>query len=117
MGFCLVFNVVLNLILIPKYGLVGASITTVLTQFIALMFIVIGSSRLGYSVFTKVFMNIIVRAIISSALMGIFIICFYNLALWLLVILAVLVYFVALYLIGGIDEGDIKLVNIIIKRK
>jgi O-antigen/teichoic acid export membrane protein len=117
MGFCLVFNVVLNLILIPKYGIVGASITTVLTQFTALVLILIGSSRSGYSVFTKVFMSIIIRAIISSALMGVFIMCFYNLTLWLLVIFAVLVYFVTLYLIGGIDEGDIKLFNIVVRRK
>lgn len=116
MGICLGVNVVLNLILIPKYGLIGASITTALTQFIALLFIFIGSSRIGYNFFTKFFINIIVKTIISGVLMGVFIMYFYNLNLLILVPSAALLYFVALYAIKGIDENDINLISVLVKK-
>ena len=117
MGICLGVNVVLNLILIPKYSLIGASITAALTQLIALLLILIWSSRIGYSVFRKVFANIIAKVVISSASMGIFMIYFHNLTLWVLVPSAALLYFVVLYIIRGIDKKDINLVSMVVRKK
>jgi len=117
MGICLGVNVVLNLILIPKYSLIGASIITALTQLIALLFIFIWSSRIGYSVFRKVFANIIAKVVISSASMGIFIIYFHNLTLLALIPSAAFLYFIMLYIIGGIDKEDINLVTMVVRKK
>jgi len=116
-GICVGVNVVLNLILIPKYSLIGASIATVLTQFTGSLLIFIWSSKIGYSIFKKDFAGIGIKVLISSALMGIFIDYFRNLTLLALVPLAALLYFVVLYIIRGIDKEDVNLLRQAIKRK
>ncbi len=114
---CVGVNVVSNLILIPKYSLIGASIATVLTQFIGSLLIFIWSSKVGYSVFKKDFVSIIIKVLISSVLMGIFIMHFHKLTLLSLVPLATLLYFLVLYVIRGINKEDIKLFVRVTARK
>jgi len=116
-GICVGVNVVSNLILIPKYSLIGASIATVLTQFIGSLLIFIWSSKVGYSVFKKDFVSIMIRVLISSTLMGIFIMYFHNLTLLLLVPTAILLYFILLYIVRGVNKEDIKLFRRVIARK
>lgn len=114
---CIGVNVVSNLILIPKYSQTGASIATVLTQFIGSLLIFIWSSKVGYSVFKKDFASIMIRVLISSAFMGLFITYFYKFPLFVLVPLAVLVYFTALCIIRCLTREDIILIRIAFERK
>lgn len=115
-GICVGVNVVLNLILIPKYSLIGASVATVLTQFTGSLLIFIWSSKVGYSVFRKDFASIIIRVLISSALMGIFIIYLQDLTLLALVPLATILYFTTLYVIRGISREDHDLIKRVVER-
>ena len=110
-GICVVFNVILNLILIPKYSLIGASITTVLTQLIGSILIFIWSLRIGYSIPAKELASIMSRVLISSALMGIFIRYFYSSNLLVPILSSAILYFVILYIIRGINKEDINLVK------
>jgi len=110
-GIAVILNVGLNLILIPKYSLIGASITTVLTEFVTLILNFIWGSKIGYSIPKKEFANIMIKVFISNALMGIFIVYFQCFNLLLIVPLAALLYFGVLYLIRGIDKEDINLVR------
>lgn len=116
-GICIGVNVVSNLILIPKYSLIGASIATVLTQFIGSLLIFIWSSKVGYSVFKKDFASIMIRVLIPSTLMSIFIMYFHDLTLLLLVPIAALLYFIVLYVVRGVNKEDIKLLGRVIARK
>lgn len=114
-GVAVILNVVLNVILIPKYSLIGASISTVLTEFITLLLNFIWSLKIGYEMPKKLLMSILYKVLIANILMSLFIMTFYNLTLLVLVPSAALLYFVVLYLVGGIDKEDTNLVRLIIQ--
>lgn len=105
-GSCALLNVILNLILIPKYSYIGAGIATVVTQFIALALVFIWSLRIGYGISSKKLIGIIVKVLIASAIMGVFVFYLQDLTLWGLVPLSALLYFIVLYTIRGIDRED-----------
>jgi len=115
-GACSVLNIILNLILIPKYSLIGAGITTVFTEFLSLLLHFIQVSKVGYNVINKYFFDNIVRIVISTVFMSIFIIYFYHLNLFVLIPLAALLYFTALYIMRGVFMEDINLIKIAISR-
>jgi O-antigen/teichoic acid export membrane protein len=110
-GICCASNVVLNLILIPRYSLIGASVTTLFTEFLSLALSLIWSRKIGNSIPKKELASTLIRVSISSALMGIFVMYLHNLTLLALVPLAALLYFVVLYIIGGINKEDVNLVR------
>jgi len=106
LGICAALNVVLNLIFIPKYSYIAASATTVVTEFTSLALAFVWSAKIGYGIFNKKFAGIVTKVIIASALMGIFIRYFYGLNLVVLILFSVLLYFVVLYVVRGIDKED-----------
>ena len=116
-GVCAALNVTLNLILIPKYSLIGASIATILTEFLLLTLCFVWGLRIGYGIPKKELLSVIAKVSISSALMGIFIMQFHNLTLLALVPLAALLYFAVLYIIRGIDKDDINLLRMTVLGK
>lgn len=99
-------NIILNLILIPKFSYVGASITTTITEFSALMLGIMACSSIGYAL-PKKDLSSIGKVIISGLLMGIFIIYLGDLNLFVLIILSAIFYFIILYLLRGFDAEDI----------
>jgi len=116
-GICVVLNVTLNLILIPKYSLTGASIATVLTEFGSLVLCVIWSLKIDYSIFNKKVAITISKVVIASTIMGIFVMYFINLSLFVLLPLAVLLYFVVLYVINGIDKEEFLFIGRVIQKR
>ncbi len=113
-GFCVVLNILLNLILIPRYSLVGASVATVATELFSLIARYIWCVKIGYGLSRRKSYVTLAKILVSSVIMGLLIICFYNLNLLVLVPLAVFLYFIVLYMINGLDEEDINLVKGII---
>jgi len=116
-GICCAANVVLNLILIPRYGLSGASVATLFTEFLALVLSLIWSRKIGYSIFNRNSASIVAKVLISSAAMGVFIVYFHNLKLQELVPLAALLYFVILYIAKGLDKEDMNLIRGVVRGK
>ena len=116
-GICCAANVVLNLILIPRYSLIGASIVTVFTEFLSLALSLIWSRKIGYSVFNRNSASIVAKVLISSVAMGVFIVYFHNLKLLALVPLAALLYFVILYIVKGVDKEDMNLIMAVVRGK
>jgi O-antigen/teichoic acid export membrane protein len=110
-GFCLILSVILNLILIPKYSYIGASVTAALTGGLLLGLCFIWSAKIGYGIFNKKFAGIVTKVIIASVLMGVFIRYFYALNLLVLIPCSVVLYFVVLYVFGGIDKEDVSLMR------
>ncbi|HEC88429.1 MAG TPA: flippase [Thermoplasmata archaeon] len=108
-------NVILNLILIPKFSYIGASITTVITEFSALMLGIIACSKIGYKISKKDLLGLS-KVIIASLLMGIFIIYLKDLNLLFLILLAAVFYFTVLYVLKEFEEEDIKVFQNIISR-
>lgn len=102
-------NVVLNLILIPKLSYIGASIATVITEFLVLLIIwqvvykYLPKLKINFKVFTKAFLATIVMGIVIY-IMG-------NINMFIIIPVAVIVYFATLYLFGGYDKNTIKMLT------
>lgn len=109
---CLLFNVILNLYLIPIFSFVGASITTIATELILFCILFYFFPKNIY----KPSLLVIFKPLLASIIMGV---CIYILK-WIniipLLILAFLIYSVALIGLGGINADDIKMLKIILKK-
>ena len=74
-------NVSLNLILIPIFSYVAASINTVITELIVLTIVFITAKRSGYDINREIIRNDIPKIIAASLIMGIFLWIFKDLNL------------------------------------
>jgi len=110
-GGCVMLNVILNLILIPKYSYIGASIATVITDLTVFILVCIWGSRLNYYTSYKNFFGIILKVAVASVVMGIFIEYFKNLSLLILILLAVAIYAAAIFLVKAVNKEDINLLR------
>lgn len=102
-------NIGLNFILIPRLSYIGASISTVITELLVLIF----TALIVYKHIKplKIKKNIIPKTIFASVMMSIlliFVISSYNVVLQSA--LAVATYFAVLYLIKGFTKDDLKLI-------
>jgi O-antigen/teichoic acid export membrane protein len=110
----MVENVTLDVILIPRFSYVGASIATAATELTVLLLCVFASSRITYPLSKKDAAGL-VKIGAASVLMGLLIVCLGNLNL-LSVFPAVLLYFTVLYLIRVVDKEDIAMFRSILRR-
>jgi O-antigen/teichoic acid export membrane protein len=113
-GICMVINVALNLMIIPVYSYIGASVTTVATELLSLALYFILCSRIGYGITKPMLLNV-AKISIASLAMGVFIIYAFNVSLIPLIIVSAAFYLVLLYVIGVFGNEDIKLLLSIIK--
>jgi O-antigen/teichoic acid export membrane protein len=99
-----VINLVANFIFIPKYSYYGAAGTTVLTELVVtiLMMIVLQKTLKTLPSFKSFF-----RYALAGLMMAWLLYFLANLPLLVLVTLAVLVYFGVVYLVGGISAKEI----------
>ncbi len=108
-----VSNVVLNFILIPFFGLIGASVATVMAELIGVPFY--------YKEFNKIvqvpFYNYIVKSLLASGAMALFLyggLNWLDLSVFLLTLGGVLIYFAFLYLMRGITKEEVRLIQSVI---
>jgi len=109
-----IVNVVMNLILIPRYGYVGASLVTVITSLTAF---VPGFYLLSKLVCRISLPKLIFRPVIASGLMASFLFLFSGLSLWLLVPLAAIIYFGILILLRAFSKEDLNLFKQVVRIK
>ena len=110
---CMVLNVVLNLILIPKWSYNGAGIATVITEFIAFILLF----RYINDFFTNPFsISTIIKPTICGIIMAIFIFYSYNLNIFILIFLSAIIYFTSLILIGSFSKQDYLLMRAILNK-
>lgn len=114
-GICVAVNIILNLLLIPKFSYIGASVATVITEFILVMVILISAYKMGYGIQNKKLIKIIFNVFTSSLIMCGYILYFCNLDSLILILSAILLYFIALYIIGGFDKDDVNLFKQVIR--
>jgi len=108
-----VINIILNLILIPKFSYIGAAIAIVITEFIVTLLS-----------FFFVFQNLkispfppqIFKIIFASILMGVFTWFIKDFNIILVVLVSIIFYLGILFTIKGISKNDRQLINLIIKR-
>jgi len=115
-GICMIENVLLNLILIPKFSYVGASFVTVITEFTLFILIFIVAHNMGYGISLKQLKDVI-KVISASLIMGIFIFLFSKSNLFLVVPLSIIIYLGILFIIKTFDEDDLILFKKLLKLK
>ena len=102
-GFSALFNIILNAVMIPYLSYIGASIATVLSEvflfFVFIYFINKHYKKLGLH---KHF----IKPLIASLMMGGFVFYFKGVNLFLLVVLAGLVYFMILIMLKTFTQED-----------
>jgi len=115
-GLSVIINIILNLILIPNYSFIGASIATVLTEIVLVGYIAYASIKLGYGIKHMDVKKDFTKVLGSSIIMSIFIFYFNSLNLLLLIILSILIYLGCLYLFRIFDDTDKFIIKNIFKK-
>lgn len=109
-----VINIILNLILIPKYSYIGAASATLISEIINFGMLYYFTSKNMFGVNIG---KIIAKPAVATLLMIAAVIYFKNLHLIFIVAISSIVYFGALFLLKGMGRDDIHILQSFIKRK
>lgn len=111
-----IFNIIANIIAIPKFGSAGASFTTVLSEIIAFILLLYFSYKNNFRISRFTILNIL-KIVICSLIMGVFVYFMLSFNLFLVIIIGAGIYLVLIYLFKVIDKTGINFfVNLIFKR-
>jgi len=116
-GISVLVNICLNLILIPRYSYIGASISTVVSGFLIVILVVQACLKMNYEILNLVFIKTVIKIGLSAVVMGLFITVFSNINFFILILLSVLIYFLALSFFRGFDKTDLFVFRKAIKRE
>jgi len=103
LGATLILNVVMNALLIPSMMHIGASVATLASEF---LFFFASFYHLSKHLHIVSARNA-VKPAISGVIMGGFVFYLHDMFLPVLILSAVAIYFLTLFIIGGINKGDI----------
>jgi len=92
-------NIILNILLIPQFSYIGASIATVFTELTIFALVFVITYREVYDNFLKDVGSFLGKIIVSSLIMAIFIAIFKDINLLLLIVLAIALYTTLLYIL------------------
>jgi len=112
-GIGMVINVVLNLLLIPLYQHIGASVATIITEVIILGLLMYFAYRQDFGIDVRMFF----KPIVAGAFMAGSILLSRHLHLLLIVGIAAVVYGTVLFAVKGISRDDIELVKTLFHAK
>jgi O-antigen/teichoic acid export membrane protein len=106
-GSAALINLVLNLVLIPKYSYIGAGIATLISEIVlfTLTFIFVSKYFHVFNVF-----KILYKPLIATAIMVVAII-FLKINMFILIFIGASVYFLILFLLRTFDEKDYSLIK------
>jgi len=114
-GVFMVINVVLNLILIPKYSYIGASVNTLITEFGIAILLILIYSKSRYFIGKNQILATLFKIVLASTITGIFTLIFRGLNLIILIMLSTALYIFISYITNGIDAEDKKLIKNLVK--
>lgn len=107
MGITVAASVILNLLLIPKFQAVGASITVLITSILMLLLGIIQVPKIISYNFKKIFLMLFKTLLASALMLGLIIALKPYLNIFAIVILAAISYFAVLYILKGFSKADV----------
>lgn len=112
------FNVIVNLILIPRYSYIGAGIATVFTDLIVLIFLIIYTNNIGFVISKNELLDI-TKIIFACATMGIFLkySLYLNLNLLIIIIFAAIIYGISSIMLKIFNKDDVALIKLIFNKE
>jgi O-antigen/teichoic acid export membrane protein len=108
MAVCAIENILLNLLLIPKFSYVGACLAAVAAEVTSLGLTIFASSKIGYGP-SEGDLIFLVKLFIANAIMSVFIINMRGLNVFLLIASSAILYFAISYLIKVFDKNDVEI--------
>lgn len=108
------FNVGLNLILIPNYNIFGASIATVLSEILIFVLELYALSKINQLPDKHLIFDVL-KIILASILLGTFI-YYANLSLWIAIPVTIIVYLILIFIFRIPDEDDHLIIRQILGR-
>jgi len=111
-GFCLIFNIILNLMLIPILSFIGSAITVLLTQIALFILFYLHITKKGYHLNLK---NMGVTPFFACAIMILTILALRNANLFLIIPISAIIYFSILFFGRSFSKEEINLFRSIIK--
>lgn len=112
---CMLLNIILNLLLIPKFSYIAASFITVFTELIGLIMTFYVVHNIGYDLISAEFKDFIL-ILVTSLFIGLFIFCFRDSNLMIVIVLATLLYLILLLSVKVINKEEINLFKDIIRK-
>lgn len=109
-----IVNIILNILLIPKFSYVGSSYATVFTELMILPILVYVVHNYHYTNVSPLVKDL-PKILLSSLIMSIFIIYFNYLNLFILIIASAIIYLGAIFITRTLDKEDIILIKSILK--
>ena len=106
-----VLNIVLNIFAVPYLGIYGAGLATLVCYFFAFLVTMFYSSKFARLPFD---VKSIIKILISSAIMGVFVYIINPqgiINILIVILISVVIYFVVLFLLRGIDKKEINLIK------
>ena len=113
--FAAIFNILLNLILIPRYSVYGAAFATVLSEIFILILELYMISRIN-QLPNNHLVHDLLKIIVASIIMGI-VLYYLQLSVWLAIPVGIIVYFAVFILIRGLDDDDKLIIGQIIGKR
>ena len=107
-----IFNICLNLILIPKYSVYGASVATVLSEILVLVLQVYMLSKINQLPDRHLVFDLL-KICVASGVLGI-VLQVFNLNMWVAMPVSIVVYFAVILLIRTLDQEDKLIIKQII---
>jgi O-antigen/teichoic acid export membrane protein len=107
-------STVLNLLFVPRLGLIAASSIRILTDLSGFIFFISQISLTGYKIKWKSSLLTVIKIIGACVIMALFINFLYNLNLLILMVFSVFIYFISLLALKMLDANDMKIIRQII---
>jgi O-antigen/teichoic acid export membrane protein len=110
-----IINIILNILLIPKFSYIGSSAATVITELVMIPIFIHILLRTGYAE-TNAFIKDLPKILLCNVVMAVIIIYIKNFNILLTILIAFLVYVLMIYLTKTLDSEDFMLLKNLFKR-
>lgn len=110
----IIFNIIANIIFIPKYSFFGAAIVNVITDLIIFILLIWSAKIINFSISNETKLSII-KMIIASILMSVVIQLVINLNIIIIITIGALTYLLIVYLLKVADKNEIEMIKSIFK--
>lgn len=115
-AFGAVINIILNLLLIPKFSYIGSSFATVITELLMLPIFLYILLKTEYAEI-KPLTNDLPQILISNLVLSIVIIYLININLFFVIFIGAFIYVIMIFITKTFDSEDISLIKSLLKRE
>ena len=105
-----VINIILNILLIPKFSYIGSSAATVITELSMIPIFIYILLKTEYTE-TKIFIKDLPKILICNLILSLVIFIIKNINILLIILIASLVYAIMIYLTKTLDSEDFSLIK------